>query len=76
MFPQCETVCDKQFNLKGNLTQNIRIHTGESNYECEHCDYKSVTKHSLDYHNASKHTGEKTYQCEISVIMLRVGRAT
>ncbi|RXG70505.1 Transcription factor Ken 1 [Armadillidium vulgare] len=51
---QCHMCC-KSFMTRWNLTQHIRIHTGERPYACPHCTYKAPQKKNLIYHLSAIH---------------------
>ena len=54
----CE-ICHKLFEKSGALRRLILIHTGETPYHCNMCDYKCTQSSSLKKH-ITTHTGNKT----------------
>ena len=59
-FPSCH------FSTKdsSNMTQHLRIHNDERNFECTVCQQKFISSSNLKVHTRSVHTKEKMFYCD------------
>ncbi|XP_065883171.1 zinc finger and SCAN domain-containing protein 12-like [Dysidea avara] len=57
-------VCQKRFLKHSNVTDHMRIHSGNKPYQCSVCQRKFAC-HTTLLHHTRVHTVEKPYQCNI-----------
>ena len=62
---KCE-FCSKEMASKYNLSNHIKLHSGEKLFKCTLCIKQFVTKDSLIVHTRW-HNNEKPFKCQISV---------
>ncbi|XP_023703512.1 zinc finger protein 771 isoform X2 [Cryptotermes secundus] len=60
---QC-TVCGRYFKKTFNLTQHVRIHTGEKPFLCSICGKSFGDSSTLSKHQKSVHNSERPFSCE------------
>ena len=59
-FPGCSFVTKSS----SNLTQHLRVHNDEKNFECSICDQKFRSSSNLNVHIKSIHVKEKVFICD------------
>jgi len=60
--------CNLSFARNDSLKKHARHHQNPSNsnvkiFHCEMCNYKALTKYSVDVHMRTKHSSESPYKC-------------
>ncbi|XP_022913503.2 zinc finger protein 32-like [Onthophagus taurus] len=58
-------VCGVRKNLKFQLTEHMRVHTGERPYKCKFCPKSFTQSSSVTTHIRSVHSKDRPFICEI-----------
>ncbi|XP_076032675.1 uncharacterized protein LOC143020298 [Oratosquilla oratoria] len=57
-LPTCDR-CGKMFPFQSKLNLHMKLHTGERNFACDICSYKTNNKKYLENHIINRHLQEK-----------------
>ena len=59
----CE-LCQKKFDRKSTLNRHVLVHQDIKRFQCDKCDYNTVTKQNLGKHYNLFHTGVRPFECD------------